>query len=74
LDPKRKILGTGHTDRITEASMSLSSSFVFKRISDAENLRDTGDEIFMPLINETTILKHDHIKGHPNIPELKGVC
>ncbi|KAI3322017.1 kinase-like domain-containing protein [Xylariaceae sp. AK1471] len=73
-DPERKLIGAGHTGRIAEASMSLNAGFAFKRIGDDEKARDAGTEIFLPLINETAILRHDHIEGHPNIPELEGIC
>ncbi|KAI1742956.1 kinase-like domain-containing protein [Xylaria scruposa] len=73
-DPERNLIGGGRTGRIAEASLSLESSYAFKRIGDNEKAGAPGAEIFLPLINEMAILKHDHINGHPNIPDLEGFC
>ncbi|RYO93033.1 hypothetical protein DL764_008053 [Monosporascus ibericus] len=73
-DPSRQLVGAGHSGQIAEAPLSLESSFAFKRIGSDDKIDDAGAEIFHPLINEVAILRHQHIEGHPNVPELEGVC
>ncbi|KAJ8105871.1 hypothetical protein ONZ43_g7252 [Nemania bipapillata] len=72
-DRTKRLVGSGYSGRITENSMSLTSSFAFKRIGTEDKL-DNVEEIYSSLIHELSILRHDHIEGHPNIPELEGVC
>ncbi|KAI1321915.1 hypothetical protein F5Y16DRAFT_416667 [Xylariaceae sp. FL0255] len=73
-DPARQPVGLGQSGHISEASMSLYSSFAFKRIGHQDKLDNPQTEIFGPLINEVAVLRHKHIERHPNVPELEGVC
>jgi hypothetical protein len=70
----RQPIGVGATGRINEALINLHTSFAFKCVSDRHKERESKEAIIQILINEVTVLGHEHIRNHPNIVELQGIC
>jgi hypothetical protein len=64
-------IGSGGTSRISQAWISLQTSFAFKLVADSQKC---DSRIFQVLISEIIVLRHPSIRTHPNIVELQGVC
>lgn len=72
--PKRISLGEGGTGQISQALLTVETSFAFKRVSERDKRNTPEEEILRRSINEMTVLWHPAIRHHPNVLDLQGVC
>ncbi|KAI1096930.1 hypothetical protein F5B19DRAFT_435203 [Rostrohypoxylon terebratum] len=67
-NPMLDKLGEGLTSEVNQVLVSIQSSFAFKRTV------GPIDRSYRALQSEMTVLSHPHIRNHPNILQLQGLC
>jgi hypothetical protein len=75
----RDLVGEGGTSKVTQAKISLDTSFAFKCLSDNQRQdlqegRLSETNTFRTLINEIVVVGHSRLQRHPNIVDLQGIC
>jgi len=69
-NPALGSLGEGGSGTISHSTISAEMCLAFKRFHGS----GYSDGYFSPLISEVSILSQPHIRNHPNIINLEGVC
>lgn len=67
-------VGRGGFAVLNEAPVSKEANFVFKRLISPENMHKGSSNSFTSAAQEVAILRHYHVKKHPNVVELYGIC
>ena len=70
--PALESLGEGRTAEVSQSLVSSGLGFAYKRTNDEHGNQPSGS--YKHMISEVLALESTHVKVHPNVVDLQGIC